>query len=115
MLMVSSMGALGSSDSTTGHNEENIEKLKTTLTGLQEKIAALEANHARKVEKIQIPAKGQRNRRTPGRKLEEEAAPMTPAEMAAANTEALAGLVTCLDYMWLLVSGALVMFMQAGF
>ena len=52
------MGALGSSDSTTGQNEENIEKLKRSLTGLQEKIAALEGKPAKKVEKTQIPVKG---------------------------------------------------------
>ena len=115
MLMVSSIGALGSSETTPGNNEESIEKLTTSIAGLQEKITALEAKHVKKADKVQIPGKGQRNRRTPGRKLEEEAAPLTPAEQAAANTETIAGLVTCLDYMWLLVSGALVMFMQAGF
>merc|ERR1719326_471517 len=99
MLMVLSIGALGSSETTTGHAQEKIEKLKTTLTGLQEKIAALEAKEAKRAEKIQFPAKGEKNRRTPGRKLEEEAAP-TPIK------DVIAGLVTCLDYMWLLVSEA---------
>merc|ERR1719487_1754892 len=100
MLMVSSIEALGSSETAASQNQEKIEKLKTTITGLQEKITALEAKYATKAEKIQISPKGQRNRRTPGRKLEEEAAP-TPIE------DVIAGLVTCLDYMWLLVSGAL--------
>merc|ERR1719487_1628409 len=115
LTVVSSIGALGSSETMTGQDQEKIEELKTTLMGLQEKIAALEAKHREEAKKTQIPAKGQRSRRTPGRKLEEEAAPLTAAEQAAANKDTLAELATCLDYMWLLVSGALVMFMQAGF
>ena len=46
------------SDSTTGQDEENLEKLKRSLTGLQEKIAALERKPATILEKIQIPVKG---------------------------------------------------------
>merc|ERR550514_2458600 len=77
---------------------------------LEAKIAALEAkkevaqNQEDAQEVVVNEASHARNRGAGG-----------AAQRKLQAAEAIAGLTVCLDYMWLLISGALVMFMQAGF
>merc|ERR1719456_1085296 len=87
--------------------EMRIEKLLKTQKELAAKIQALEEKEAAKTstemdaaEMVQLPSrKSRRGAKQEPRKLQDLA-------------EVIGGLTVCLDYMWLLVSGALVMFMQ---